>query len=483
MNASVGRRLAATDDFTIFFKEKGIHMLSHRLRRGMLGVVSAYGLSALVAGCAGHTGPTGAPEQVSSVPVVTPQRQTLTRVILQPGYVKAYEQTPIYARIQGYVDAVDVDIGDHVKKGQLLAKLKVPELENDWQAKAARADQAAAQVDQTRAALDAAKANVATVEARVGVALAGISRAEAEYMRWHAEFERAQKMFAGKVYDQQNLDVVQFQLQAADAARVQAKETHLAAKATLHESAAKQMKAVADVTAAQSSLRVAQADRDQAKVWLDYREIKAPFDGLVTLRNVHTGHFIQVSSSGSNNKSAEPLFNVVRIDKMRVNVQVPEYDAALVKEGAAAVVTFQALKGKEIRGCVTRFTWLLDDQARTLRVEIHLPNPDEVLLPGMYVNVAITVEQPNTLTLPADAVFTDGDKNYCFVVDYGKAVKTAVKVGTRNGLVVEVLKKEAKAVDSRQQATWVDFSGSERIVSSNPESLVDGQRVNEAGPK
>ncbi len=369
-------------------------MLSRRFVRGVVGAYFACGLLAAVAGCGGHAGPTEPTEQVSSVPVAIPQRQTLTRVIVQPGYLKAYEQTPIYARIQGYVEAVDADIGDHVKKGQLLAKLRVPELENDWQAKTARADQAGAQVDQTRAALEAAHANVATAEAQVGVALAGMSRAEAEYMRWHAEYERAEKMFAGKVYDQQNLDVVQYQLQAADAARVQAKETHLSAKAMLNESAAKQKKAAADVTAAQSSFRVAQADREQAKVWLDYREIKAPFDGVVTLRNVHTGHFIQVSSSGSNNKSAEPLFNVVRIDKVRVNVQVPEYDAALVKEGAPAVITFQALKGKEIRGYVTRFTWLLDDQARTLRVEIHLPNPDELLLPGMYVYVAITAGSP-----------------------------------------------------------------------------------------
>ncbi len=87
------------------------------------------------------------------------------------------------------------------------------------------------------------------------------------------------------------------------------------------------------------------------------------------------------------------------------------------------------------------------------------------------------------MTLPADAVSTDGDKNYCFVVEHGKAIKTAVKVGTKNDLVVEVLKKEAKAVDSRQQATWVDFTGSERIVSSSPESLIDGQAVNAAGPK
>jgi HlyD family secretion protein len=449
---------------------------------GVFGCVVAGAISVGISGCAGHAAQTkggkAAPE-ITAVAVTTPLRQTFMRTIMQPGFVKAYEQTPIYARIQGYVDAVEVDIGDHVKKDQLLAKLRVPELEKDWQAKAARADQAAAQVDQAKAALEAARANVATAEAQVGVALAGISRAEAEYQRWIAEKERGQKMLAGSVFDKQNLDVVQYQLQAADAARNQANETHLATKAALGESKAKVKKAAADVTASESNLRVAQADRDQAKVWLDFRDVKAPFDGVVTQRNIHTGHFVQVSSSGSTNKAAEPLFNVVRLDKVRVNVQVPEYDAALVKEGAPAIISFQALKGKQFPGTVTRFTWLLDDQARTLRVEIHLPNPGELLLPGMYVNVTIKTEQPDALTLPADAIFTDGEKSYCFAVEYGKAIQTAVKIGARNDTVVEVLKKETRSVDSRTPTAWVDFTGSERIVSSNPESLIDGQAVKE----
>jgi HlyD family secretion protein len=204
----------------------------------------------------------------------------------------------------------------------------------------------------------------------------------------------------------------------------------------------------------------------------------------VTLRNVHTGHFLQVSSSGSTNKSAEPLFNVVRVDKVRVNVQVPEYDAPLVKEGAAAVVTFWALKGQEFAGKVTRFTELLDDQARTLRVEIHLPNPGEHLLPGMYVNAAIKTEQTGAMTLPAEAVFTDGEHRYCFVVDpqTKKAVLTAVQVGVSNDELVQVLKKQTRSAQAHGQGRWEDFTGNEWVVSSNPESLIDGQAVTATAP-
>jgi HlyD family secretion protein len=437
-------------------------------------------LSAALQGCghekSGGADQTGAAE-TPVVAVTIPRRVTLTRLIMQPGWLRAYEQTPIYARVPGYVETVPVDIGDHVTKDQLLAKLWVPELEKDLQAKSARADQAAAFVHVAQQSWDAAKANVETARAQVSVALAGIKRAEAEYQRWVAERDRAKQMYAGKVYDQQNLDVVLYQLQAQDAARDQAQATHLSAKAAFSEAQAKEKKAEVDVQATLASLKVAEADRDQAKVWLDYREVKAPYAGIVTQRNIHTGHFLQASSSGTTNKSAEPIFNMVRIDMVRVNVQVPEYDAPLVKDGAPATVAFQALKDREFPGTVTRFTDVLDDQARTLRVEIHLPNPGEILLPGMYVNATIQVDQPNTLTLPVDAVFTDGEKTFCFVVENGKAFLTSIKTGTRNQQAVEVLKKHSRSSEGSNMSAWVEFTGTEEVVASNPESLIDGQAV------
>jgi HlyD family secretion protein len=420
-------------------------------------------------------------------------------MILQPGYAKPYEQTPIYARVPGYVGEVNVDIGDQVRgprhdaegkeiePGTLLAKLRVPELEKDVKAKEARVGQASAQVKQADASYEAAKANVKTTEAMV-------ARSEAEYKRWTSELKRGEKLATGLVYDKQTLDEVLYQKEAANAGWEQA-------KAGVKESEARRDKAKADVDAARESLLVAQADRDQAQVWLNYRDIRAPYDGVITLRTVHTGHFLQTSSSGSTNKSAEPIFNIVRPDILRITVQVPEYDAPLVKEGAKAVVRFQGLKDEEIAGKVTRTTEILDNEARTLKVEIHLPNPDRKLRPGMkadavikdadrklrpgmYVNVAIKVETPKVWTLPGDAIFTDGEKSYCFIVDQekGKAIKTALKTGVRNDSLVEVLKKQARSEHAKDQA-WEDVTGSELIVAANPESLIDGQEVTVAAPK
>jgi RND family efflux transporter MFP subunit len=466
------------------------------MRLRSINVIAAYLFLATflfgVAGC-GHKAPVSTAAETATVTVVSPVQQPLRRTILQPGYARPYEQTPIYSRVAGYVDSVPVDIGDEVKgetgkgiqvsKGQLLATVLVPEKETELKAKEARVGQARAQLQQSRAAYEAAKANIETTKANVLEAIAAIARGEAEYLRWQAEHERGKKLSTGLVYDKQTLDEVLYQKQAALAGWEQAKARHLSARASAAESEARRDKAGADVEAAQSSLEVAQADRDQAKVWYDFREIRAPYDGVITQRNVHPGHFLQVSSGGSTNKSAEPIFTMMRMDILRITVQVPEYDAPLVKNGAEAVITFQGLKDEEIIGKVTRNTDVLDNEARTLKVEIHLHNmrlPDGTwkLRPGMYVNAAIKVATPKVWTLPAEAVYTDGDRSYCFIVDRekNKAMKTAIQVGVRNDTLVEVIKKQAR-VQQAKNVVWEDFTGQEPIVAANPESLLDGQAV------
>jgi HlyD family secretion protein len=442
----------------------------HRLAPLMLALLSL-GWS----GCEHYEEPP--PVGVPTVATIRPLRQNLQRMILQPGFLQPYEQTPIYSRVPGYLEIVNVDIGDHLKKGDLLAKVWVPELVQDLNAKTARAEQAEAQIKQARANLDAAKANVDTAKAHLVEADAGIPRAEAEYKRWVAEVERSKKLLSSAVYDQQNLDVVTYQMQVADAVRTQAKAKQMSAKAALVESQAKQVKAAADVEAAEASLGVMKADRDQAQVWLDYRNLTAPYDGVVTLRAVHTGAFVTAASSGSTNKAAEPLFTMMRTDKMRVVIQVPEYDAPLVHYGSDAVIRFQALNDKEIRGKVTRTADTLDPQARTLRVEVHLPNPDEKLVPAMYVNAAISADVPDALTLPVEAIYTDGEMTYCFILQNGKAIRTAIKVGVSNDRIVEVLKKQVRSPQDHAQNQWIDFTGNEAIVANNPESLIDGQAV------
>jgi multidrug efflux pump subunit AcrA (membrane-fusion protein) len=146
-------------------------------------------------------------------------------------------------------------------------------------------------------------------------------------------------------------------------------------------------------------------------------------------------------------------------------------------------VRFQALPGREFPGEVTLSSWALDPQARTVMVEIHLPNtPKEELRPGMYANVTISVDVPDILTLPSDVLLTDGDNTYCYVVEDGKAVRTVVRVGVQTKAVTQVLQKQGKSANAGDAAKWENFTGQEQIVAQNPGSLIDGQAVTAGSP-
>jgi HlyD family secretion protein len=256
----------------------------------------------------------------------------------------------------------------------------------------------------------------------------------------------------------------------------EAKAKCLSAKATYEQADARYNKSEADVDVAVANVAVAEATHDQQRDWLAYRYITAPYDGVVTLRNVHEGHFLQPSNSGSTSKAAEPLFVMMRTEIMRCYVDVPELDALLIKVGDKAVIHFQAMPGVETLGEVTRFTTALNEKSRCLGVELHLKNPDNKLLPGMYANVTILAKQRNAWVLPAGAVMSDilknGDRDYCFVVENGKVHKTFVQVGIRCGEGLQILRKQQAGHEN-----WEDITGQEAVVVTNITALQDGQAV------
>ena len=182
------------------------------------------------------------------------------------------------------------------------------------------------------------------------------------------------------------MDEAQNQFRSSDAARDEAAAKIESAKAGVRESEAKLAKAKADVNAAVARLQVAKADYQRMQAVLQYAKITAPYDGVVTQRNVHTGHFIPGAGS------REPLFVVMRTDRVRVFVDVPEKDATSVKNGDRATIRVQALGGQAFDGKVSRSSWALDPRARTLRAEVEVSDPESKLRPGMYANASIIIE-------------------------------------------------------------------------------------------
>jgi RND family efflux transporter MFP subunit len=397
---------------------------------GLLGLV-------LVAGCnrpAAQAEPTTkAPDAAPpTVTIVHPERKTVRRAIKRPGYnIEAYQSTPLYPRISGYVRKWNVDIGARVSRDSVMAELFVPEMEVDLQQKEAAVIQAEAEIVQARAA---------------------VLRSQAELDRTKLQYERLAKVGKSGVIDQENVEETRF--------------GYAAAKAGL-------AKAEADVAVAAARLLVVQKARDYAKTLLAYAQIRAPFDGVVTQRTITEGDFLQPVVG----KKGEAIFIVDQVDPVRVFLNVPELEAVWIRDGAKATVRNQSLPGQVFHGTVTRTSRSLSPSTRTLRTEIDLPNPKGNLLPGMYVDVTVMVEHSDVWTLPASAVVTEDDRPYCFRHENGKAVRMPLQLALRGDGVIEILKKQVKPAEADAVGTWEDFTGQEEIVKSNATSLKDGQAI------
>jgi RND family efflux transporter MFP subunit len=406
-----------------------------------------------VAGCGlspqgpskGPEGPAAEPSS-SSISIVKPERRAIPLSVRQPGSIQAYEQTPIFAKIAGYVRKWTVDIGAQVRKGDVLAELYVPEMVEEL-------NQKKEAVKQANEAFEVATARIATAAARVKEAQAGVPRAEHEHQFWRLQYDRLSKV--NNALETQVKDETWNKLQAAAAAWKEAEAKVETSQAALKEAEAVRNKAKVDIGAAEK-------DRDRLSALLSYTRLLAPYDGVVTRRNINTDDFVQPPTGGK----GEPLYVVERRDKMRVVVEVPEAEASWVVKGLQARIRVQALKWREFSAPVERTSYSINRTARTLIAEIDLRNdPQDLLRPGMYVIAMISGEKSNALTVPASAVMTQGDvtqgyQTYCFVMQNGKAVRTPIQIGLSGGGHVELLRKQTKPGE------WEDFSGAEEIIAS-----------------
>jgi multidrug resistance efflux pump len=413
-----------------------------------------------------------APE-TPAVTVVKPQRRTVRYTIRQPSYnIEAFQQTPVYAKVAGYVAKVNFDIGDRVRKEDILADLSVPEMHVELRQKEALVKQAEAEVRQARETASAAEASLRSAEAKVKEAEASRLRSQAEIKRTRGQYDRMARVGRNGVLDQEAIEETQYGFEAATAGLAEIEARIKSSEAARDEAQARRDKARADVSVSEEHLAVARENRDLVKTLLAYTRPPAPFDGVVTRRFVNVGHFVQPAASGSS--KGEPLFVVEQTDPVRVFVYVPELEAYLVRNGTPVVVSVQALQGEEFKGTVTRTSASLDPRALTLRTEIDLPNPEHKLQSGMFANVNILIEHANVWTLPASAIITQGDQTYCYRVENGKAHRTPARVGIRDDKFVEVLKIET---NSPEGPTWVDFAGEETIVENQSSVPADGQAV------
>lgn len=427
--------------------------------KNLFAILFIASLVAIAQGCH-HAAPPPAP--IASAPEVTtakPQRQPLVLATTQPGRIEAFEQTPLFAKVAGYVDEIAVDIGDTVKKGDVLVRLSVPELVDELHQKEALVAQAEAEVKQAESMITASRAASETAESRIAEVDAGLTRAKADVERWKSEHDRIKELASKGSVTQKLEEETLNALRSAEAAVQEAVARGRSARTSFHEAQAKIGTAEADKGAAEARHKVALAAIDRAKTMITYTEIKAPFDGMVTRRTVDTGHFVQPASG----PSSTPLLSVARTDTVRIFVDVPELEAAYVDTGDPATVRVQALRANPIQATVTRTSGTLLESNHSLRVEIDVPNPDDLLRPGMYASVTIELDKmPGCLVIPVSAVVNDGANTLCCVVHDGKIERRPVELGLRSGPLVEV----RQGLDENTP-----------IVIKQPEAFRDGQDV------
>ena len=295
-----------------------------------------------------------------------------------PATTTAYQSVDMFARASGYIEKREADIGDHVKQGQLLAKIAVPELDDQIL-------QAEATLGQLQAALKQAQAN-----------------ADLAQVTWDRD-----KPLVKEGWDTKQQGTI-------DAQTLKAQEAAVGV-------------AQANVNAQQQQLRVLTQQQD-------YQQVVAPFDGVITQRNIDVGSLVQADST-----SGTFMFSIMQGNIIRAQVFVPQDEAFGLAPGVKATLEVPEIPGRTFPGTVTRIADALQPGTRTLLTEIDIPNPDGALTPGTYCTVELQIPRKTpSFSVSADAIIFNADGLQVAVVENGVAHIRKISVARDLGTTVEV---------------------------------------------
>jgi RND family efflux transporter MFP subunit len=317
-------------------------------------------------------------DYVPKLRVATIKPSDPTVAVTLPATTAAFAQANVFARASGYIDKRNVDIGDNVKAGDLLAHITAPEIEHQIQ-------QAQASIGQSQAALQQAQAN-----------------AELADVTWGRDKPLVQEGWVTKQQgsvDEQTLEAQQ--------AAVGVAQQNLAAQ--------------------QAQLKVLQQQQD-------YQSVVAPFDGTITQRNIDVGSLVQADST-----IGTFMFTIMQSNVIRTFVHVPQDEAFGLEPGVHAKIRVPEIPGRDFPGTVTRVADALEPNTRTLLAEVDIPNPDGALSPGIYCAVELDIPRKvPSLTVPADAVVFNADGLRVAVFANGTAHFQKIAVTRDLGTAVEV---------------------------------------------
>jgi RND family efflux transporter MFP subunit len=333
-------------------------------------------------------------EAGSSLPLVNVAKVTRAEgksSLVLPGNIQAVTEAPILARASGYIRKRNVDIGDRVKAGQVVAEIEAPELDQ--------------QILQARAVIAQAKSSVQQADAAVQQGIAN---------------ENLAKITAGRMSNLLNRGVVSKQENDNAQAQYAAQQANVQA---LQQA----------VAASRSNVSAAEANLSRLEQLKTYQAVRAPFDGVITLRNVDTGALV--------NEGNTLLFRIAQTGMLRIYVNLPQTDADDVRVGQRAEISIADLTGPKFVGTVTRTSNALDPTTRTLLTEVQVQNAGGNLMPGMYAQVDLIVPRKDPpLLIPGDTLVVRADGPQVAVVKTDGTVHfTRITLGRDFGDRLEVL--------------------------------------------
>ena len=367
----------------------------NRNRTANIGVFLIVAVAALAAGCGNHK----ANDVTPTAAVVKVQRKNLSSTLEISSEFQPFQEIDVFAKVSGYVQKLYVDYGTHVKQGQLLAVLEIPELQQQ---------------------LLQDEASVRRAEQDLSRAHEEQSRAQSAYDVAHVTYTRLADVQKNRpeLVAQQEIDVAQGKDLEANAGVSSAKDA---------------------VSASEQALLAAKAALDKDKALFAYARMTAPFDGVVTQIYAFTGALLPAGTSAAKGDSA--LCRLSQNDLLRLVIPVPERAVPDIRDGESVDVDVSSLK-RTFTGKIVRYSDQIDPQTRTMHTEVDVPNPKFELVPGMYASVKIPLRAvTGVLTVPVQAVQSSGtgEGTVLIVNSSNHLERREVKLGLQTATDAEVL--------------------------------------------
>lgn len=361
------------------------------------------------------------PPPTVTVGVTIVEKKTLSRHITLSSELVPFQEIDVYAKESGYVRSLTVDYGSHVKAGQVMANLEIPELQ--------------AQLQQDEAEINSAADQVSRADHE-------LKRYGAQYYALHLQYTRLDGVFKTQpgIVAQQEVDDAQGKDVAA-ASQVDAGK--------------------ASFEAAQSQLSVARAKLLHDQKLFDYSKIVAPFAGVITERYANLGALMQAGTSSST--QAMPLVRLSQDDLFRLVIPIPESYVRYIHTGDPVDVRVPSLN-RTFPGKVTRFSVDVREDTRTMHTEVDVPNSERVLMPGLYAEADVALEHREDIpAVPLQAINHEGDRTTVFIVNHeGEVEDQAVRLGIQTATDAEVVS---------------GLSGGEQVIVSDRGGLKPGEKV------